>query len=141
MTKSNSLTAEQIAESQLHAALRMWRERDFVSCITLAGAAEEILGKRLRRLGQEPSFDNMKAAVVKIAEKLGETDPNIDRDIAQLMNQTKNELKHYAGDDHLEFDLRADAEEMLERAIANYTMLTNNTLPEMLHFWADVDEA
>jgi hypothetical protein len=135
------LSAEKIAEIQLHAALRMWRESDFVSCITLAGAAEEILGKRLRRLGLEPSFDNIKKAVIKIAEKLGETDSNIEREVANLLNQTKNELKHYEGEDHLEFDLRADAEEMLERAIANYMMLTNNVHPEILKFWADLGKS
>lgn len=44
-----SLSAVQIAEHQLLSALRMWSEQDYTSAITLAGAAEEILGKRLRQ--------------------------------------------------------------------------------------------
>ena len=48
----SSLTAEGIAEHQLLAALRLWRESAYLSALTLAGAAEEILGKRLRQLGR-----------------------------------------------------------------------------------------
>ncbi len=51
------------------------------------------------------------------------------------MNQTRNELKHYAGDELLEFDLRADAHEMLERAIRNYICLTGRVPAEVLAFW------
>lgn len=132
---TEKLSAEEIAEKQLIAALQMWKEEKLVPAITLAGAAEEILGKRLRKLGVEPSFDNMKSAVMKIARVLGETDSKLEKDVAYLINSTKNELKHYSGDEALDFDLREDAEEILDRAIANYTMLTNSTLPEFLDFW------
>lgn len=141
MSRPYQLSAKKIAETQLHAALRLWEERDYVSCITLAGAAEEILGKRLRKLGLEPSFDNIKKAVVQIASQTGKVTPELEKEIATLILQTRNELKHYAGDDELEFDLRADAHEMLERAIANYQMLTGLVLPEMLRFWAEPYEA
>lgn len=128
-------TALEIAERQLLTALKMWLDQDFISCITLAGAAEEILGKRMRKLGLEPSFDNIKETIVKFARHLGETDPNIDKTIADLMNLTRNELKHYSGDESLEFNIKADAEEMLERAISNYTSLTGKLPEEILHFW------
>ena len=141
MTTNQILSAQQIAEAQLHTALRMWSEKEYVSCITLAGAAEEILGKRMRKLGLEPSFDNILTTFVQMANRMGEAIPNIKRDIATLLNQTRNELKHYSGDEGLDFDLRADAQEMLERAIANYTSLTGQVLPEMLHFWAATDDA
>ena len=141
MTTNQILSAQQIAEAQLHTALRMWSEKEYVSCITLAGAAEEILGKRMRKLGLEPSFDNILTTIVQMANRMGEAIPNIKRDIATLLNQTRNELKHYSGDEGLDFDLRADAQEMLERAIANYTSLTGQVLPEMLHFWAATDDA
>jgi hypothetical protein len=136
MTSRQRLSASEIAESQLLSALQMWHAGDYISCITLAGAAEEILGKRMRKLRLEPSFDNMKEAIVRLARHFGETSSGVDKTVADLMNQTRNELKHYAGDEALEFDLRADAEEMLERAIANYTSLTGKFPEEVLKFWS-----
>ena len=135
-----SLSAEQIAEHQLLASMRMWGEGDFLSALTLAGAAEEILGKRLRKIGREPSFDQLKDEIMALVHEHGETAPNTGRLVADLLNQTRNELKHYAGDEALTFDLRADAAEMLERAIANYHLLTGGVLEEALLFWADVSE-
>lgn len=136
MNLSQRLTALEIAERQLFGAIKMWSEGDYISCITLAGAAEEILGRRMRRLGLEPSFDNLKETIVKLAIYLGDNASNIDKVVADLMNQTRNELKHYAGDEALEFDLKSDAEEMLERAISNYTSLTGQFPDQVLEFWS-----
>ncbi len=136
---ASRVTAEQIAETHLLTAIRMWKERNYISAVTLAGAAEEILGKRLRRLGREPSFDNLKAAIVDLARRFGDQRPNTGKLIADLMNQTKNELKHYAGDEWLEFDLKEDSYELIERAISNYMILTGNALPEMATFWSRND--
>lgn len=132
---TSKLSAVQIAEAHLLAAIRVWHEEIYVPAVTLAGAAEEILGKRLRKLGREPSFDNLKAAILSLARRRGDLEPGADKLIADLMNQTKNELKHYSGDEWLKFDLREDASELIDRAISNYVMLTNNALPEMASFW------
>ncbi len=122
------------------AAIRLWHSGDYVSAITLAGAAEEILGKRLRTLGEEPSLDNLKKAIVELSRKLGDDNPKTDRLVVDLLNQTKNELKHYAGEEELEFDLRKDSIELLERAIANYQMLSGVIHDEMISFWAEADK-
>jgi hypothetical protein len=53
MSSRQRLTAFEIAEHQLLSALQLWSTSDYISCITLAGAAEEILGKRMRVLGLE----------------------------------------------------------------------------------------
>lgn len=132
------LTAEEIAEHQLITALRLWHDDDYLSALTLAGAAEEILGKRLRILGRTPSFDQIKNDIVALAKQHGDTDPKTEKLVADLLNQTRNELKHYDCDDSLSFDMRLDAAEMLERAIANYHLLTGTILEEAEHFWADV---
>jgi len=136
-----TLSAEKIAERQLLTAIQIWRTGDYVSAITLAGAAEEILGKRLRRVGKEPSFDNIKSVIVEFSKKLGDQDPKTDKLVADLLNQTKNELKHYAGEEELEFDLFRDSIELIERAITNYQMLTGTIRNEMIVFWAEVDGA
>jgi iron-sulfur cluster repair protein YtfE (RIC family) len=133
------LTAEDIAEQQLITALRLWQNKEYVSAITLAGAAEEILGKRLRKLGKEPSFDNLRDAIVRIAKIHGDEDPKTEKLVAELLNITRNELKHYAGDEALEFDLREDSVELLERAITNYMLLTGIIHEEMIQFWSEID--
>jgi hypothetical protein len=134
------LHAKEIAETQLLAAIEFANNGNWVPAITLAGAAEEILGKRLRRIGKEPSFDSMKAAVIEIARQSGEINPTIEKDIGYLINLTKNELKHYSGNEALEFDLEQDGAELLERAIANYELLTGTVLPEMIQFWSNHSE-
>ena len=131
----STLSAEEIAEHQLIAAIELWRNGDYLSSLTLAGAAEEILGKRLRKLGREPSFDQLRDLIVALARSEGETDPDLERTIGEMLNSTRNELKHYAGDASLTFDLRSDCLEMLERAIANYQALTGTLLAEAMHVW------
>jgi hypothetical protein len=135
---SSTLTANEIAEHQLLAALKLWREKDYLSALTLAGAAEEILGKRLRKLGRQPSFDQLKNQIVTAAKLHGDTDQGTEKLVAELLNQSRNELKHYAGDESLSFDLRADAAEILERAIANHQFLTGVVMEETIDFWGDV---
>src|SRR3546814_18729191 len=63
----STLSAEQIAEHQLLAAITLWREEDYLSSLTLAGAAEEVLGKRLRKLGREPSLNQWRGIIVDSA--------------------------------------------------------------------------
>ena len=131
------LSAEEIAEHQLLAAIRLWQEGDYLSSLTLAGAAEEILGKRLRKLGREPSFNQLRDLIVAFAQSEGDTDPKLEKAIGDMLNDTRNELKHYGGDESLTFDLRSDCLEMLERAIANYQALTGTLLAEEMYVWGD----
>jgi SpoVK/Ycf46/Vps4 family AAA+-type ATPase len=130
-----SLTAEEIAKQQLLASIRLWHEADYLSALTLAGAAEEIMGKRLRALGKEPSFDQWKNLIVSLGKSEAETEPKIDEMIGKLLNKTRNLLKHYAGDEAVEIDIREDSTEMVERAIANYHQLTGTVLDEAFTFW------
>jgi len=133
-----AVSARQIAEQQLLTAIRVWRGGDYISAITLAGAAEEILGKRLRGLGRAPSLDNMKSVIVELSRKLGDDDPKAAQRAADLLNYTKNRLKHYEGYESLEFDALQDSVELIERAITNYRMLTGLLHDEMLEFWVEV---
>ena len=134
------ISAEEIAEHQLLAALRLWHDHDFLSALTLAGAAEEILGQRLRKLGREPSFNQMKNLIVALARQEGDDDPKTEKLVGDLLNDTRNVLKHYAGDETLHLDLREDAAEMLERALANHQHLTGLLLDGAMHFWSSRSE-
>lgn len=70
-----------------------------------------------------------------LAQSEGETAPDLEKTIGDMLNSTRNELKHYGGDDSLTFDLRSDCLEMLERAIANYHALTGTFLAEAMYVW------
>jgi hypothetical protein len=135
------ISAEAIAEHQLRTALRLWQEQDYLSALTLAGAAEEILGKRLQKVGRKPSFDQLKALIVAIARQDGDTDPKLEAVVGDRLNHTRNQLKHYSGDDELCFDLRTDCQEMLERAIGNFQALTGKFLAEGAHVWGTAGNA
>jgi hypothetical protein len=137
--QNSLLSAQEIAEHQLLAALKLWQQYDYLSALTLAGAAEEILGKRLKKLGRTSSFEQIKNDIVTMAKAYGDTDPKTEKLIGDLLNQTRNELKHYEGEESLSFDLREDAAEMLGRAITNYQLLTGLALEEATIFWEQLD--
>lgn len=67
-----------------------------MSSLTLVDAAEETLGKRLRTLGIESSLEQIQCEVLDMAQQHGSTNLSIAKEIGILLNQTKNELKHYA---------------------------------------------
>ena len=206
-----------VALRQLETALRLYFEQeDYYSVITLAGAAEEILGNLLKENGSEHELDSIKKYTAEvrdvlwpedsesekieellrklleakedgvaishdcikkvataITEHLSPGDPieanevnkigNIlrsrlnkkDHDIRnpkdflkeivrantesyalKLANNARDTLKHwYPGQPkRIEFDAKEEAEDMLERAIDNYSTLTGNMTPAMNRF-------
>ena len=58
-----------MAVRQLETALRLYFEgEDFYSVITLAGAADTVLGQVLRALGKKPNLESSKQAAAAIYE-------------------------------------------------------------------------
>ena len=102
------------ASSQLDWAIRLLLDHDApVAAITLAGAAEEVLG---RSLGDEAVF---KVLMESIPGKLG-VDPKIYSQ--QHLNRARNWLKHWGSEEpeHAEIDLYEEAVSLILRALANY---------------------
>ncbi|KGC96404.1 hypothetical protein DP62_5739 [Burkholderia pseudomallei] len=101
-----------LALEQLDVALMLFLERgDFPAVITLAGAAEEVLGKEVNRRGWQVALHRR---VNRYAEQ--------DRKAAITeQNRVRNALKHFA--DHEQSEFTADLEEAarwaLERACEN----------------------
>lgn len=101
-----------LALEQLDAALMLFLEhRAFPAVITLAGAAEEVLGKEVSRRGRPVALDRRLNRVSAVDRKAA---------IAEA-NRVRNALKHFS--DHEQADFTADLEEtarwMLERACEN----------------------
>ncbi len=124
-----------IAQAQLESALRLFQAgEDFISVITLAGAAEEILGKLLTSQSRSNSLDSLKQAVAAMHEHLfGEQLES--SAVAERANRARNALKHLrAGGDPVSLDLHEEAVDMLNRAIDNFWILDETFTPAMQTF-------
>jgi len=111
----------QLAEHQLERAVRLLLdEEDTISAITLAGAAEEILGKLVELRGGAHSLQKFIEECVEGGKQRGEEWKG--SDFADMANYFRNELKHYSdGQDvtvtpNLAYDL-------IDRAVENLLAL------------------
>lgn len=121
-----------IAKEQLETALRLYFEqRDFYSVITLAGAAEEILGKMLNHNGGKHLLDSLVAAAVDLSKLDGHEVTA--KEIWNYANYARNRSKHF-GIDMEDFDEREEAKDLLIRAIDNYSSLTGDCTESMSKF-------
>lgn len=126
------ITQVDAARTQLSWAIKLLVEYgEPIPAITLAGAAEEVLGK---------SVKNRPSAHAQIKSSLG--DRGIaDRDkIGAFMNELRNFLKHDK-DCSLrvaEAELQSEAIQMISRAATNYARAGKSALPEHYAFldWA-----
>ena len=127
-----SFSKLQIARVQLERALDLFfSEKDFISVITLAGAAEEILGKMLEEGGGRNAIDGL------VDGALGKIDSRRDperKTIVRIANRIRNGLKHLGGTDSLLFDPEGAATEMLDRAVENFFVLTGEETSQMARF-------
>jgi hypothetical protein len=133
MTPTQTFDKKCIALAQLETALRLFFEgSDYFSVITLAGAADEILGKMLTARGVENSLESTKKAVAAIHLKLyGES---LAQDIiVERANRARNALKHFnsSSPPTVTFDARDEAKNILNRAIDNYWLLEEWLTPAM----------
>lgn len=119
-TKLNKL---EIATSQLrHGISLVLEERELISAITLAGAAEEILGKLASQAGLIPALTRRTENARSLHKHLWKIDPGI-KPFVQIKNKTRNELKHLASGTPIEISLEEEATRLLDRAVENYRLL------------------
>lgn len=125
-----------MAVRQLETALRLYFEgEDLYSVITLAGAADTILGQVLKSIGKEPRLENIKAATVGIARSLYGEDVS-SKWVAERANRARNALKHWDPDQPviIEFDAQEEAADMLDRGVTNYWSLMGHLTADMQRF-------
>lgn len=122
------LHKKEIARRQIEVAAELFfDERDFLAVVTLAGAAEEILGSLLRREGEPAMIDHL---VDLDKRQFG------GRPFAVLnkeVNGIRNALKH--ANDPTEDTIEIEAGEaiaMLSRAVANYASLNNGEVTPIM---------
>ena len=131
----------ELAREQLDVALEMFlSQRSMVSALTLAGAAEEILGKEVSERGGQNSLEQHFDAVGEALKLLDRTQSSVE-DLKKRFQKKKNLARNAAK--HSGVDLSADIEDealwMLVRACHNYRLLQLDVTPRMEDFddWFD----
>ena len=119
-----------IAREQLEKAIEIYfEETSLWSCLTLAGAAEEILGRLAEEKNKRSSMNELINAVQGYQKrKFGEADEY--KDIKKRITLAKNHAKHHDPDKFsnyneyvdslLTLDIKEEAESAINRAIDNY---------------------
>lgn len=119
---SVTLTKIQIAERQLTKAIELFCEGDPLPAITLAGAAEEILGKLVKSGGGVTALEEeIKDRLDLYQTVFGAAGDS--KAFADLMNNPRNELKHRMSGAAVELNLEEEAVNLIQRAIDNFQKL------------------
>jgi len=135
-----TLSNLEVAERQLERSVVLFLdEKDYVSSLTLAGAAEEILGKLLNKEGKEHWLDSISKGALRalgFRKKTFETPEakKAKKEIANISNYHKNRMKHYNDDGTITFAVDIEAADMIDRAISNYFKLTQRETGAMGRF-------
>ena len=125
-----------LAAEQLDAAIELFLpERSDVSALTLAGAAEEILGWAVKLAGGENAMQEAYAASALTHRYLHHQELKW-QDFADGENYARNAAKHLKKEDDraIEVNLRHAAMWMIVRACANYDRLGLDTTDRMREF-------
>lgn len=119
-TRPQKLTNMDIAQIQINRAVLLFLdENDYISSLTLAGAAEEILGGVLRRQGKIPAIENIVAGGMDTQKALfGIVSPK--KLLFNSLNEDRNKLKHFNEQEPLHISPGYSSSRMISRAITNY---------------------
>ncbi len=120
MTKSKSVTQEFVALVQLAESVQHFHCKNYISAITLAGAAEEIFGK----MSEEAGASNTFGTETFLFESFGISD------YPKYRNRIRNSLKHMTENKKVTYhNLKISAAQLISAAIVNYK-LTYKKLPK-----------
>jgi len=129
-------TKQELAEIQLNRAITLLLdEKDIVCAITLAGAAEEILGKLLERRGGTHALKEFTDDCVSIGKQMGENWSA--KSFADMVNNFRNELKHIASGSEVILPIEA-AHEIIHRAAENLRRLSDHQSELVCRFYSEV---
>jgi hypothetical protein len=133
-----TLSKIEVAEHQLNAAIRLYLdEDDFVSAITLAGAAEEILGKLLEKQGRQHSLAEFADACVKVGEDVF-CEQWTTKHFVETQTFFRNGLKHLNDGEPLTVPSSA-AEEIIGGAVDNLWALEGRETREVRRYMESRD--
>ena len=131
-----------IALEQLETALRLFKEtEEYISVITLAGAAEEILGKACREQGIRSALEEMQHSFyllrkIRFGVKAEEEKDKSDKWLAVRANYVRNKAKHVnpIQEPSLLIEAKEEAKDLISRALDNWWALGKPYSVSMLEF-------
>jgi hypothetical protein len=92
-TIKQQLSIVQVALIQLRGAVQLYNKANFITAITLAGAADELLGNiSVKRTGRN-SIEDEKVWIDQLADYLKKQHPALGK-VVRSRNRIKNQLKH-----------------------------------------------
>jgi len=125
-----------LAEEQLDVALELFlSKRSLVSALTLAGAAEEILGQALKFRGKRTTLEFEHSAIEQV-ETFLRRQPFLWKDFINEKNRVRNAAKHMREQSEAEViaDLEDEALWMLVRACDNHKRLDLDSTSRIAEF-------
>lgn len=118
-----TLSKPQIAIVQLNEAICLFICERFLAALTLAGAAEEILGKLLVRRGELPTIKDSTAAIERLRAETGlhAMGKASEREVIDAWNRARNTAKHLVEPEEelVTLNLCDEAYWIIRRALAN----------------------
>ena len=123
------LEKKDIAITQLRKAIQLFNAKDFICAATLAGAAEEILGKIAKKRSGTSALEGESHFWDQLATVVNKPMPDRKKVIA-VLNRTRNELKHNDSGENLFFetDFEFEAQCLIDRAIKNFWLAYDSPL-------------
>lgn len=119
----STLTRSEVARLQLVEAIDLFVAEKFLAALTLAGAAEEILGKLLVHRLAMPIIKESARAVTQLRGETGLSIMNekSEKELVDLWNSARNMAKHLVNpdDQSITFNLCDEAYWMIRRALEN----------------------
>lgn len=123
----------ELAICQLEAAIdHHLNDQNYVCAITLAGAAEEILGRLLEEKGGEPVVKEFARICVGVG-KVSNVESWDEKFFISLENDFRNGLKHLQNGESMSLS-RLPSESMIDRAVENHRRLTGGYSSKMIEF-------
>lgn len=123
----------EIARRQIEVATNLYFSGgDFLAVVTLAGAAEEILGSLIKRKDEAAMIDHL----MEVDKRL--TGGRSRLIVNQEINGIRNALKHAnnLNEDEIEIEEAGEAIAMLSRAVVNYVLLNDGqATPSMVRVY------
>ena len=120
------------ARQQLEVACRLVQRGESILAVhTLCGAAEDILGRLAERANETSMFERMKAAAEDRFDR-----PMSSKEVSDLINRTRNALKHANDPSEDPFNYNPDhGFIMLFRALVNFQLVTGGLSQVMEKTW------
>lgn len=125
------------AEIQLERAIELFMvEKDYISALTLAGAADELLGGAIKAKGWRPSRSKLLDVFPRMLVVGEDTDPPemTEKEIGTIINEARNWLKHYDDGAPIVMNPKNEAIWMLQQAVDNYFRLNETWTEKMEPF-------